>query len=38
METVMFIAQAPGAPDEDSAHPLTAGEVWDFCARGFARD
>jgi AcrR family transcriptional regulator len=38
METVMFIAQAPGVPDEEAVHPLTAGEVWDFCARGFARD
>jgi AcrR family transcriptional regulator len=38
METVMFIAQAPGVPDEQGAHPLTAAEVWDFCARGFAQD
>ena len=36
METVMFIAQAPGVPDDENAHPLTAEEVWDFCARGFA--
>ena len=35
METVMFIAQAPGVPDDENAHPLTAEEVWDFCARGF---
>jgi len=38
MQTVMFIAQSSGVPDdEDGAHPLTADEVWDFCARGFAR-
>jgi AcrR family transcriptional regulator len=37
MQTVMFIAQSSDVPDEESAHPLTADEVWDFCARGFAR-
>jgi AcrR family transcriptional regulator len=36
METVLFIAQAPGVPDEESAHPLSAEEVWEFCANGFA--
>jgi AcrR family transcriptional regulator len=38
MQTVMFIAQATvaGDPDEDTAHPLTAEEVWEFCAKGFA--
>jgi AcrR family transcriptional regulator len=35
MQTVMFIAQASGVPD-GKARPLTAEEVWDFCARGFA--
>jgi AcrR family transcriptional regulator len=35
METVMFIAQAPGVGDDaEDAHPLTADEVWEFCAKG----
>ncbi|MGW5919587.1 TetR/AcrR family transcriptional regulator [Nocardia fluminea] len=37
MQTVMFTAQSAGGTDEDSAHPITAGEVWDFCAFGFAQ-
>jgi AcrR family transcriptional regulator len=37
METVMFIAQSTGVSDDEDAHPLDADEVWDFCARGFAR-
>jgi AcrR family transcriptional regulator len=37
MQTVMFVAQSSGPTDEDSGHPITADEVWDFCARGFAR-
>jgi AcrR family transcriptional regulator len=39
METVMFIAQATivaDDPDDPDAHPLTAEDVWDFCAKGFA--
>jgi AcrR family transcriptional regulator len=36
METVMFIAQATAAPDDDDTRPLTAEEVWDFCAKGLA--
>ncbi|MEV6658218.1 TetR/AcrR family transcriptional regulator [Nocardia fluminea] len=36
MQTVMFTAQSAGGADEDSAHPITASEVWDFCAFGFA--
>lgn len=36
MQTVMFIAQSSGAPDDATAHPIDAGEVWTFCARGFA--
>jgi AcrR family transcriptional regulator len=32
MQTVIFVA---GADDEDSP-PLTADEVWEFCAKGFA--
>src|ERR1700743_1012828 len=35
MQTVMFIAQSSGGPDDDSSHPITADEVWDFCSRGF---
>ncbi|MFD9548985.1 TetR/AcrR family transcriptional regulator [Nocardia salmonicida] len=36
MQTVMFTAQSAGGTDEDTTHPITAGEVWDFCAFGFA--
>jgi hypothetical protein len=36
METVMFIAQSSGVSEDEDAHPLSADEVWDFCARGFA--
>jgi AcrR family transcriptional regulator len=42
METVMFIARATsfsgdgGGDGGGGGHPLTADEVWDFCARGFA--
>ena len=36
MQTVMFIAQSAEVPDDENAHPLSADEVWDFCARGFA--
>ena len=35
MQTVMFIAQSSGGPDEASTHPISADEVWDFCSRGF---
>jgi AcrR family transcriptional regulator len=37
MQTVMFVAQSSGAPDDVTAHPISAEEAWDFCARGFAR-
>jgi len=37
MQTVMFIAQSSGAPDDETTHPITSDEVWDFCAKGFAR-
>jgi len=37
METVMFIAQSNGASDDETVHPITADEAWDFCANGFAR-
>ena len=36
MQTVMFVAQSSGDPDEDPGHPISAYEVWDFCAHGFA--
>ena len=36
MQTVMFVAQSSEVSDSESAHSLTAEEVWDFCARGFA--
>ena len=35
MQTVMFIAQSSGGPDDESVHPITSDEVWDFCSRGF---
>jgi AcrR family transcriptional regulator len=38
MQAVMFMAQSSGAPDEETGHPITADEVWDFCAKGFAAD
>lgn len=34
MQTVMFVAQSSGAPDEVTTHPITASEVWDFVAEG----
>ena len=36
MQTVMFIAAQSDADAEDGVtHPITADEVWDFCAHGF---
>jgi AcrR family transcriptional regulator len=37
MQTVMFIAQSSGVSEEESGRALSADEVWDFCARGFAK-
>lgn len=37
MQTVMFVAQSSGGADDGSVHPITADEVWDFVAHGFAR-
>lgn len=37
MQSVMFIAQSSATADGVAAHPITADEVWDFCANGFAR-
>jgi AcrR family transcriptional regulator len=36
MQTVMFVAQSSGTDEDGVAHPITADEVWDFCASGFA--
>ena len=37
MQTVMFVAQSSGS--EDVRHkPISADEVWDFCAHGFAAE
>jgi AcrR family transcriptional regulator len=35
MQTVMFVAQS-AAVSEDEAQVITADEVWEFCAKGFA--
>jgi AcrR family transcriptional regulator len=35
MQTVMFIAQSSGEPDDAGSHPITSDEVWDFCSLGF---
>jgi AcrR family transcriptional regulator len=37
MQTVMFIAQSSSTPDDESMHPITAEEVWEFCSTGFSR-
>ncbi|MEZ0052408.1 AcrR family transcriptional regulator [Mycobacterium sp. MAA66] len=37
MQTVMFVAQSSSS-DDASIKPITADEVWDFCAHGFAAD
>ncbi len=36
MQTVMFVAQSSGTDEDGTVHPITADEVWDFCANGFA--
>jgi AcrR family transcriptional regulator len=38
MQTVMFAAQSSGVPDDENAHPITADEVWEFCALGFVQN
>jgi AcrR family transcriptional regulator len=35
MQTVMFVAQSSGS-DDATVKPISADEVWDFCANGFA--
>lgn len=36
MQTVMLVAQSSGGIDGDAPPPISADEVWDFCAHGFA--
>ena len=36
MQTVMFTAQSSAPAEDEVAHPITAEEVWNFCALGFA--
>ncbi|WP_344586825.1 TetR/AcrR family transcriptional regulator [Actinomadura vinacea] len=38
MQTVMLVAQANGGSTDEHPHPITADEVWDFCASGFAKN
>lgn len=37
MQTVMFVAQSSAETDDPAAHPISADEVWDFCAHGLAK-
>ncbi|MFI1464329.1 TetR/AcrR family transcriptional regulator [Nocardia carnea] len=37
MQTVMFTAQSNGEIDDETTHPISAEEIWEFCAKGFAR-
>jgi AcrR family transcriptional regulator len=34
MQTVMFVAQSSGSDDGTTMKPISAEEVWDFCANG----
>jgi AcrR family transcriptional regulator len=36
MQTVTFVAQSGGGSDDATTHPISADEVWDFCAHGLA--
>jgi len=36
MQTTMFVAQASGTTDDETHHPITAEEAWEFCSHGFA--
>ncbi|HTM84432.1 MAG TPA: TetR/AcrR family transcriptional regulator, partial [Mycobacterium sp.] len=38
MQTVMFNAQSSPAAADPTINPLTADEIWDFCAHGFGRN
>ncbi|MGI8329395.1 TetR/AcrR family transcriptional regulator [Actinomadura scrupuli] len=35
MQTVTFAARSSRVPQEENTHPVTAEEIWEFCARGF---
>ncbi|WP_459545575.1 TetR/AcrR family transcriptional regulator [Nocardia sp. X0981] len=37
MQTVMFTAQSNGGIDDETSYPISAEEIWEFCAQGFAR-
>lgn len=37
MQTVMFVAQSSAESDDPATHPITADELWDFCAHGLAK-
>lgn len=37
MQTVMFVAQSSAETDDPAANPISADEVWDFCAHGLAK-
>ena len=37
MQTVMFVAQSSGS-DDATIKPISAEEVWEFCAHGFAAE
>jgi AcrR family transcriptional regulator len=38
MQTVMFIAQSNGVPQEETTRPISADEVWDFISHGIAAE
>jgi hypothetical protein len=38
MQTVMFVAQSSGGPDDATIKPITSDEVWEFVAHGFTAD
>ena len=38
MQTVMFVAQSSGDAGDGTLNPITADEVWDFCAHGFTAE
>jgi AcrR family transcriptional regulator len=35
MQAVVFNAQSSGVPDDETVHPITAEEIWEFCSTGF---
>lgn len=36
MQTVMFTAQSNGSTDDETANPISAEEIWEFCSYGFS--